>query len=351
MKWSGSKGFMKKKLKVLVLFHSPYFKPRGYDFKEEFADPENMYTEKNVVQALKSLEHEVAVLGLYNDVSILIDEIKENRPDIVFNMVEVFNDQSHLEKNVAALLEMLDIPYTGASTGSLFVCNNKALCKKILVFHRIKVPRFYTFIRKRKIFLPAKLKLPAIVKPLCEEASRGISQASIVDNQEALFERVKFIHDNMNLDAIVEEYIDGRELYVSVIGHKRVTVLPPRELKFGNVPEGEPRIATYKAKWDDQYRDRWGIKSVSPGKLPEGWEKNINDVCKRAYQALDMDSYTRFDIRVTEQGEVYVIEPNANPCIARIDELALSAEKEGINYADLISMILELGFKRYEKNK
>ncbi|MBL8013408.1 MAG: ATP-grasp domain-containing protein [Candidatus Omnitrophica bacterium] len=342
---------MKKKLKVLVLFHSPYFKPRGYDFKEEFADPENMYTEKNVVQALKSLGHEATVLGLYNDVSILIDEIKENRPDIVFNMVEVFNDQSHLEKNVAALLEILDIPYTGASTGSLFICNNKALCKTILVFHRIKVPRFYTFIRKRKIFMPTKLKLPAIVKPLCEEASRGISQASIVDNQDSLFERVKFIHDNMNLDAIVEEYIDGRELYVSVIGHKRVVVLPPRELKFGNVPEGEPRIATYKAKWDDHYRERWGIKSVAPGKLPEGWERAIKDVCKRAYQALDMDSYTRFDIRVTEQGEVYIIEPNANPCIARIDELALSAEKEGINYADLISMILELGFRRYEKNK
>lgn len=342
---------MPKKLKVLVLFHSPYFKPRGYDFKEEFADPDNMYTEKNVCNALRALGHEVSILGLYNDISILLEEIKENRPDIVFNMVEVFNDQSHLDKNIAALLEILDIPYTGASTGSLFVCNNKALCKKILVFHRIKVPRFYTFLRKRRVYLPTKLKLPAIIKPLCEEASRGISQASIADSKEAFFERIKFIHEHMNLDAIAEEYVEGRELYVSVIGHKRVTVLPARELKFGNVPEGEPRIATYKAKWDDNYRDRWGIKSVSPGKLPEGWEENINDVCKRAYRALDMDSYTRFDIRVTDNGEVYIIEPNANPCIARIDELALSAEKEGINYTDLIAMILDLGLQRYQKNK
>ncbi len=342
---------MKKKIKVLVLFHSPYFKPRGYDFKEEFADPENMYTEKNVVQALKTLEHEVSILGLYNDISILLEELKENRPDIVFNMVEVFNEQAHLEKNVAALLEMLDVPYTGSSSGHLFMCNNKALCKKILVFHKIKVPRFYTFYRKRRVTLPAKLKLPAIIKPLCEEASRGISQASIADSQEAFFERIKFIHENMSMDAIAEEYIEGRELYVSVLGHKRVMVLPPRELKFGSMPEGEPRIATYKAKWDDKYRDKWGIKSVSPGKLPEGWEENIQDVCKRAYQALDMDSYTRFDIRVTEKGEVYIIEPNANPCIARIDELALAAEKEGISYSDLIGMVLELGLQRYQRSR
>ena len=120
----------------------------------------------------------MSILGLYNDISILMEEIKENKPDIVFNMVEVCNDQSHLDKNIAALLEILDIPYTGASTGSLFVCNNKALCKKILVFHRIKVPRFYTFLRKRRVYMPAKLKLPTIIKPLSEEASRGISPVS-----------------------------------------------------------------------------------------------------------------------------------------------------------------------------
>jgi D-alanine-D-alanine ligase len=342
---------MKKKLKVLMLFHSPYAKPRGYDWKEEFADPENMYTENNVLKALRALEHEVSLLGLYNDIGILLEEIKENKPDIVFNMVEVFNDKSHLEKNVAALLEMLDIPFTGSSTGSLFVCNNKALCKKILVFHRIKVPRFYDFYRKRRVSMPKKLKLPVIIKPLCEEASRGISQASIADTPEAFLERIKFIHENMNMDAIAEEYIDGRELYVSVIGRgKRITVLPPRELKFNNVPDGEPRIATYKAKWDDNYRDRWGIKSTSPGKLPEGWEENIKDVCRRAYQALDMDSYTRFDIRVKDDGDVYIIEPNANPCIAKIDEMALSAEKEGISYNDLIGMIVELGLQRHQKN-
>ena len=176
---------MKKKLKVLMLFYSPYQKPRGYDYKEEFADPDNMYTEKDVQQALLSLGHEVSLLGIFNDITPLFEEIKENRPDIIFNMMEVFNDQTQLEKNMAAVLEILDIPYTGASSGNMFVCNNKALSKKIFTFHHIKVSHFHTYYRGKRVGVVAKLKLPAVIKPLCEEASRGISQASIVDNPES----------------------------------------------------------------------------------------------------------------------------------------------------------------------
>ena len=195
------------------------------------------------------------------------------------------------------------------------------------------------------MWLPEKLKLPCIVKPLCEEASRGISQASIVDSEEAFFDRIKFIHDNMNMDAIAEEYVEGRELYVSVIGNKKLTVLPSREMKFGELPE-DSRIATYKAKWDDNYRDKWGIKSVYAGKLVNGVEEEIVDVCKRAYRALDMSSYLRFDIRVTSGGKVYIIEPNANPCIAKIDEVAQSAAKVGITYEQLIKKIINLAFQK-----
>ncbi len=335
-----------KKFKVLLLFHSPYFKPRGYLYQEEMADPENMYTEKNVLEALRANGYEVNVLGLYNDLAPLYEEVRDNKPDVIFNMVEVFNQRTNFDKNIAAVLEMLDIPYTGASSGCLFVCNNKALTKKILRFHRIKTPRFHVFYRKHKIWLPKIIKLPAVIKPLCEEASRGISQASIVDNEQAFIDRIKFIHENMQMDAIAEEYIDGREMYVSVLGNKRITVLPPRELKFGQLPEDEPRIATYKAKWDDNYRDRWGIKSVFPGKFAEGVEETILDVCKRAYAALDMDSYARFDIRVTNDGKVYVLEANANPCIARVDEMAQSAEKQGIAYEKLIRNVVKMAFER-----
>jgi len=157
-------------------------------------------------------------------------------------------------------------------------------------------------------------------------------------------ERIQFIHDNMNMDAIAEEYIEGRELYITVIGHKKLTVLPPREMKFGELAE-DARIATYKAKWDDKYRDKWGIKSVYAGKLADGVEKEIKDVCKRAYRALNIRSYLRFDIRVNSKGKVYIIEPNANPCIAKIDEVAQSALKVGTSYEQLIKMIVMLAFK------
>ena len=337
---------MKKKLKVLQVFNTAYATPRGYDFKEEFADPENMYTENDVCRALQVNNFEVRLLGIYNDIRPLLDEVKDFKPGVIFNLVEMFNNKTHFDKNVGALLEMIGLPYTGASSDALFVCNNKALSKKILRFHRLRVARFYTFYRGHRIWRPRTIKLPAIIKPLCEEASRGISQASVVDNENAFVERIKFIQDNMKMDAIAEEYIEGRELYVTVMGHKRLKVLPARELKFGQLPEDEPRVATYKAKWDDNYRDRWGIKSVFAGKLANGVEERINEVCKRAYRALNMHSYIRFDIRVTSEGKVYIIEPNANPCIAKIDEVAQSAEKIGMSYEQLIRKIVMLAYQR-----
>ncbi|MDP8267062.1 MAG: ATP-grasp domain-containing protein [Candidatus Aceula meridiana] len=338
-----------KKLKVLLLFDSPYTKPRGYDYKEEFQDKENWYTEADVYRALLDNGYEVRFLGLFNDINILLEEVKEFPPDVIFNLAEVFNQKSHLDKNVASVLEMLEIPYTGASAASLFICNDKALAKKILRFHRIHVPRFHTFYRNYKVWLPRYLKLPVIVKPLSEEASRGISLASIADSEESFVERVNFIHNSMSCDAIAEEYIDGREMYMSVFGTKRIEVFPLREMKFGSFPEDEPRIATYKAKWDDKYREKWKIKSVFIGKLTSGLEEKIKEVCKRAYRALNIQSYARFDIRLTETGRVYIIEPNANPCIAHHDEVAQSAEKAGISYSALIRKIISLAFKRKTK--
>lgn len=336
---------MHKKIKVILLFDSPYSKPRGYDFQEEFKHID-WDTERDVFGALKECGYEVSILGLFNDISILPEEIVEFRPDVIFNLAEVFNQKTHLDKNVASLLEMLDVPYTGAQPASLLICNNKGLSKKILSFHRIKVPNFHTFHRNRRVWFPKSLKLPIIVKPLSEEASRGISQASVVDNENSFIERINFIHQRMNADAIAEEYIEGRELYVSILGNKRIQVLPPREMKFGQLPNDEARIATYKAKWDDNYRAKWDIKSVFAGKLPNGVDKKIEDICKRAYRALNMQCYARFDIRITQNGTVYVIEVNANPCLAKCDEVAQSAERIGISYNQLIKKIITLAFQR-----
>ncbi len=336
---------MREKLKVLQVFDTPYVTHSGHDFVNEFQDAD-WATEDNVHQALLANGHEVRLLGVYNNVTALIKEITENKPDVIFNLTEVFNQRSHLDKNFAGLLEMLAIPYTGASCDTLMVCNNKALCKKILSFHKIKVPHFHTFYRNRRVWLPRRLKLPLIVKPLSEEASRGISLASIVDNEEALIERVRFTHEKMNTDAIVEEYIDGRELYVSIIGNKKIRMLPPREVKFANFPDDEPRIATYKAKWDFEYRNKWGIKNVFAGKLANGVEGKIEDICKRAYRVLNMQCYARFDIRVTAASEVYILEANANPCLAKNDEIGQSAEKADIAYNRLIQQIMSLAFRR-----
>ena len=337
---------MKKKLKVLLVFDSPYVKPRGYDFVEEFKDKDNWYTENDVYRALLENGHEVRLLGLYNDIGILLEEVKEFPPDVIFNLAEVFDQKSQLDKNVAGLFEMIGVPYTGASAESLFICNDKALAKKIIRFHRIRVPRFHTFYRKHRVWLPKNIKLPAVIKPLSEEASRGISLASVVDKEEAFVERIRFIHESMNADAIAEEYIEGREIYVSVFGNKRLEALPLREIKFGKMSEDEPRIATYKAKWDDKYREKWDIKSVFIGKLAGDLEERIKETCKRSYRALNIQSYARFDIRVTETGRIYILEPNANPCIARCDEVAQSAEKIGIHYNELIQKIIFLAFQR-----
>jgi len=320
-----------KKLKVLLIFDSPYAKPRGYDFKEEFKDFD-WDTERYVYESLLENGHDVRILGLYNDIRLLLDDIQDYKPDIVFNLVEVFNQKSYLDKNVAAVLEMAGVPYTGASPMSLLICGDKALSKKILSFHRIKVPGFYTFYRNHHIWLPKKLKVPLIVKPLYEEASRGISQASVVDNEEALIERVKFIHESMKTDAIAEEYIDGREFYVGVLGIKRITVLPLREMKFGEVSGDEPRIATYKAKWDFDYREKWGIKNMFAGRLSNGLQKKIEDICKRAYRALNMLGYARFDIRVSQDSKIYILEANANPSLDKDDELGQAAERAEISY-------------------
>ena len=332
--------------KVLMVFDLPYAVKPDHDYDVEFSDPDGAYTENDVYHALLESGYEVKRLSLYDDVRLLFDAVREFKPDVIFNLCETFHNVTQWEKNIAALIELLDVPYTGATSTSLFLCNDKGLCKKILRFHRVRVPRFHTYYRGHKVYLPKTLKLPCIVKPLTEEASRGISQASIIDDEKGLFARIQMIHERMNLDAIAEEYIEGRELYVSVIGDRALRVLPPREMTFGEMAEDEPRIATYKAKWDDAYRAKWGIANDFAKPIGAEVEARIQDVCKRAYRALNIRSYARFDLRVTPSGQVYVIEPNVNPCIAKDDELAQSASKVGIGYPALIRKVVNQALKR-----
>ncbi len=334
-----------KKLKILVVFDSAGTPPADQDFTEEFKQ-EDWYTEAAVVENLRHMGHEVRTLGIYDDISLLWNEVDENRPDVVFNLTELFLGKAYMDKNIPSFLELVRVPYTGCSPVGLMICNNKALTKKILTYHRIKVPRFHIFHKGKRIFHPVKLKFPLIIKPMSEEASTGIAQASYAENENDMTDRIRFIHDKFDMAALVEEYIDGRELYAGVLGCKRLKTFPLREMKFTQVPEDEPRLATYKAKWDQEYRKRWGLKNEFAGRLPEGIPEKVAHVCKRAYRALALDGYARFDLRLTSEGEVYILEANANPELAQGDEFSEAAEKGGYPYDKLLKKILKLALER-----
>jgi len=334
-----------RKLKILVLFDSAGTPPEDQDFTEHFKH-EDWFTEAAVVETLRLMGHEVRTLGIYDDIRLLVREIEEHETDIVFNLTEIFLGKAHLDKNIPALLDLLGVPYTGCGPDGLILCNNKALSKKILTYHRVKVPRFHTFKIGRRVWLPSRMNYPLVVKPLREEASTGIAQSSYVQDEEHFRERVGFMHENMKMNAIAEEYIEGKELYVSVIGNTRLLTFPIREMRFSLLPEGSAKIATYKAKWDEKYRERWGISNTFADDMPPDVARRIVRVCKRAYRALNIDGYARFDCRLTPDNELYILEANGNPELAQGDEFAESALKGGYTYDRLLQKILNLGLTR-----
>jgi D-alanine-D-alanine ligase len=240
---------------------------------------------------------------------------------------------------------MQGIPFTGCGSTGLTLCKHKGISKKILGYHRIHVPEFALLPRGKRIARPARLRFPILVKPLKEEASYGISQASFVETDDQFRDRVQFIHEKHDCDVIAEEYIEGRELYVSLLGNRRLQAFPIRELVFAEVPPDEPKIATYRAKWDEEYRRRWGLQNRFAEGLEPALVEDIVDRCKRIYHLLTIDGYARVDLRVTAQNEVYFIEANPNPILAMDEDFAQSAAKAGLAYPQLIDRILRLGLK------
>ena len=240
---------------------------------------------------------------------------------------------------------MQGVPFTGCGATGLVLCKHKGISKKILSYHRIHTPSFVVIPRGQRITRPRKLKFPLLVKPVKEEASLGIAQASFVGNDDHFRERVTFIHDKYDGDVIAEEYIEGRELYVSVMGNSRLSVFPIRELVFREVPPDEPKIATYRAKWDEEYRKRWGLDNQFAEGLDATIVRQIERICKRIYRLLTIDGYARIDLRLTAANEIYFIEANPNPILASDEDFALSAGKAGLPYPELIDKILRQGLK------
>jgi D-alanine-D-alanine ligase len=331
----------RKRYKVLVLFDTAGTPPEDQDFTAELKT-DDWAAEAHVIGALKKLGHEVRTIGVWDEPGMIIDEIKAYPPDVVFNLTEHFNEVSAYDRNVAGLLEMMGVPYTGSSPTGLTLCKNKGMAKELLAYHKIRVPNFAIFSPGSTIKRPKRLKFPLFIKPLREEGSVGIAQGSFVDNDEAFEERVKFIHERINQEALAEEYIEGRELYVSILGNEQLRVLPFREVVFSEIPEGQPKFSTFKAKWDDAYRKRWGIQNIFAEALPDGATQGVTKICKAAYRALRIRGYGRIDLRVTPEGEIVILEANPNPNLERKDEFAQSAMKAGLSYPGMIQRILTL---------
>ena len=335
----------KKRHKVLVLFDTAGTPPADQDFTKEMKT-DDWAAEAHVIEALKKLGHEVRTIGVWDEPGMIIDEIKANPPDVVFNLTEHFNEVSAYDRNVAGLLEMMGVPYTGSSPTGLTLCKNKGMAKELLAYHKIRVPNFAIFSPGATIKKPPHLKFPLFIKPAEEEASYGIAQDSFVENDEALEERIRFIHERMNQTALAEEYIEGREIYVSLIGNERLRVFPLREVIFTEVPEDQPKFSTFKAKWDDAYRKRWGIQNVFAEPFPDGVVQRMARMCKAVYRALRIRGYGRIDLRVTPEGEIVILEANPNPNLDRDDEFAQSAIKGGLTYERMIQRILRLALSR-----
>jgi D-alanine-D-alanine ligase len=337
-----------RKLRVMMLVHSTLVPP------EDLTDPddprmETFRTEYDVKQALVALGHEVRAVGVYDDLAPVRGCIEEWKPQIAFNLIEDFAGVSAFDYYMVSYLAMMKIPYTGCNPRGLVLARDKALSKKLLAFHRISVPEFAVFPCGRAVRPAKDMQYPAIVKSLTEEGSVGIAQASFVENAEQLRERVALIHEKFQGDAIAEQYIDGRELYVTVLGNNQLKVLPIRELAFKETPEGRPRLATYKVKWDSKYRERWGIDYGFATHLPDGMTERVGKLCKRIYRVLDLSGYARIDLRLTPAGELYVLEANPNPGIARDEDSTLSAKKAGIGYKDFIQLIIQLGLRAHAR--
>jgi D-alanine-D-alanine ligase len=333
---------MKKKLKVLALFDAVAPTTLDQDLSAELKT-EDWKTEAHVLDALRACGHAVEHQAIFDDIDLVLRKLQAFEPDVIFNLADQFKNNRAFDQNIVSFLEMHGVPFTGCGSTGLTLCKHKGISKKILGYHRIRVPDFVVVPRGARRVQRGRLRLPALVKPLKEEASLGIAQASFAETDEQFAERARFIHEKFDSDVIAEEYIEGRELYVSMVGTARVQAFPIRELVFREVPPDEPKIATYKAKWDEAYRKRWGLENRFAEGLDPAVERSILGLCRRIYRLLTIDGYARLDLRLTADNQVYFIEANPNPILAADEDFAQSALKAGIAYPKLIDRILRLG--------
>lgn len=331
----------RRKLRVLVMMHEDLVPPDALDGMDDAA-VDAIRTEYDVCAALTRMGHDVHKLGLHDELRPLRQGLRDVEPHVVFNLLEEFHGEAMYDHHVVSYLELARAAYTGCNPRGLVLGRDKALSKKILAYHRIRVPQFAVARRGRKLRRPRRLSFPLIVKPLSEEGSLGISEASVVHNDDKLAERVAFIHASIGTDAIVEQFIDGRELYSAVLGNHMLTVFPTWELDFEHIRADAPRIATRRVKFDTKLQERRQVV-WRKAELDDELQRTIAKTSKRIYRALGFSGYARIDYRLQDTGELYFLEANPNPDIADYEEFAGSAGAAGVEYEPLLQKILTLG--------
>ena len=331
-----------RKLRVAVLMHDYLVPPDDVSGHDLMAV--QWKTEYDVLTTLREMGHSVRPVGIKDDLTVIRRAVEEFKPHIAFNMMENFHEIGAFDHNIVSYLELLRVPYTGCNPRGLMLARDKALSKTLLAYHRIPATEFAVVRVGRRPRRPKRLAFPLIVKSLTQEASIGISQASVVHDDEKMRERVEFIHSSVGTDAIIERYIDGRELYVGIIGNQRLRVFPVWEMHFTKMPDDVHRIATERVKWSVKYQRKYGIKTQA-AKLPDDVAAYIQRLCKRVYRTLDLSGYARIDLRMDPGGRVFVMEANPNPQLGYGEDFAESAERAGMDYDALLQQILLAGLR------
>lgn len=303
-----------------------------------------------VAEALKLGGHKVSILGVHGDVKKLIAGLSRRKPDLVFNLMEMFGKNVFGDVGVVGLLDLLNLCYTGGGPGEFFLQQDKSLTKKLLAFDGILYPDYAVFSRDAGLETGGNLRMPLFVKPLRCDASIGIDAHSVVHNAHELMKQVLAIHEKIHDAALAEEFIDGREFYVGILGNEQPRCFPPVEMDFSGMPEGKPRILDAKAKWAEKSKEYQGTRAVIPD-LPQDLCSRLQKVSLDAYRALRVKDYGRIDLRLTPTGEIYVIEVNASCYLEQSSEFATAAQVTGLDHHTLINQIVDLARQRYRQRR
>ena len=326
-------------LKISVLF---------YEIRSDGMS-EHDYVVEQVSAALTEGKHKVSLLSISDDLRELITKLDEQKPDIVFNLCETFASKDVYEMNITAVLEMLGQRFTGTGPVGMALRQDKAVTKKLLKFYDVQCPNYAIF-DKNHLEFAGRMRFPLFIKPLKGDASLCIDDFSLVTEYSKLMERVGQIQEELSSPALVEEYIDGREFYVCILGNDQPEVLPLVEMDFSKLAKGYPRIYGWQAKFDASSAQYDGTDAVVAKDLSPEIQSRITKAGKEAANAVQVNDYARVDIRLSPDGIPYVVEVNANPYLEQTSEFATAALAAGISYPTLINQIVETAWKRWNEH-